>query len=232
MCGHPAPSREQGERPANTLAARTGGSGWPDGGDGRHDQLIASVLAFGGNNTAGPVDVATACRAKGGTGHGDFETETFVIVPFDETQITSKENRSHPRLGDPSPTLAKGARPPSVAFNVFPVSGQAVDLRAEPTDVAGAITASQLDKQNNRGTRIVDPAWSVRRLTPEECEVLQGFPIGYTRIVVRGKPAADGPRYRAIGNSFATYVVRYIGERIKAVMDQIACASTNERKAG
>ena len=58
---------------------------------------------------------------------------------------------------------------------------------------------------------------AVRRLTPTECERLQGFPDGWTRIPYRGKPAEecpDGPRYKAIGNSMAVPVMRWIGERI------------------
>jgi DNA (cytosine-5)-methyltransferase 1 len=58
---------------------------------------------------------------------------------------------------------------------------------------------------------------AVRRLTPRECERLQGFPDDYTLIPVRGKPAADGPRYKALGNSMAVPVMRWIGERIAAV---------------
>jgi DNA (cytosine-5)-methyltransferase 1 len=57
----------------------------------------------------------------------------------------------------------------------------------------------------------------VRRLTPVECERLQGFPDGYTAIPWRGKPAnqcPDGPRYKALGNSWAVPVVRWIGRRI------------------
>jgi DNA (cytosine-5)-methyltransferase 1 len=50
---------------------------------------------------------------------------------------------------------------------------------------------------------------------PVECERLQGFPDGYTAITYRGKPAADGPRYKALGNSMAVPVVRWIGERIR-----------------
>ncbi len=56
--------------------------------------------------------------------------------------------------------------------------------------------------------------WAVRRLTPLECERLQGFPDGYTAIPYRGKPAADGPRYKALGNSFAVNCISWIGERI------------------
>ena len=67
-------------------------------------------------------------------------------------------------------------------------------------------------------------AMHVRRLTVEDCEFLQGFPRGYTRIPWRGKPAEicpDGPRYKALGNSWAVPVVRWIGERINAAVEQI-----------
>ncbi len=57
----------------------------------------------------------------------------------------------------------------------------------------------------------------VRRLTPRECERLQGFPDDYTLIPHRGKPAADGPRYKALGNSMAVPCMRWIGERIAMV---------------
>ena len=61
---------------------------------------------------------------------------------------------------------------------------------------------------------------SVRRLTPTECERLQGFPDGWTQIPWKGKPASecpDGPRYKALGNSMACNVMRWIGARIQAV---------------
>jgi len=56
---------------------------------------------------------------------------------------------------------------------------------------------------------------AVRRLTPKECERLQGFPDGYTDVTYRGKPATDGPRYRALGNSMAVPVMAWIGQRIQ-----------------
>lgn len=58
---------------------------------------------------------------------------------------------------------------------------------------------------------------AVRRLVVEECELLQGFPRGYLDITYRGKPAADGPKYKALGNSMAVPVIRWIGERIFAI---------------
>ena len=63
----------------------------------------------------------------------------------------------------------------------------------------------------------------VRRLTVEECEFLQGFPRGYTLIPWRKKPSSecpDGPRYRALGNSWAIPVVRWIGQRIDSVLSR------------
>jgi DNA (cytosine-5)-methyltransferase 1 len=60
-------------------------------------------------------------------------------------------------------------------------------------------------------------AMVVPRLTPRECERLQGFPDDYTLVTYRNKPAADGPRYKALGNSMAVPVMRWIGERIASV---------------
>jgi DNA (cytosine-5)-methyltransferase 1 len=60
---------------------------------------------------------------------------------------------------------------------------------------------------------------TVRRLTPPECERLQGFPDDFTLVPYRGKPAADGPRYKALGNSMAVPVIAWIGRRIEMVED-------------
>lgn len=60
----------------------------------------------------------------------------------------------------------------------------------------------------------------VRRLTPRECERLQGFPDDWTLIPYRGKPAEecpDGPRYKALGNSMAVPVMKWLGQRIQLV---------------
>ena len=72
----------------------------------------------------------------------------------------------------------------------------------------------------DRGMDVVSTKMQVRRLTPRECERLQGFPDDYTAIPWRGKPAAecpDGPRYKALGNSMAVPVMRWIGQRIQMV---------------
>ena len=59
-------------------------------------------------------------------------------------------------------------------------------------------------------------AMQVRRLTVGECEALQGFPRDWTQVPYRGKPASDGPRYKALGNSMATNCMEWIGSRIQA----------------
>ena len=72
--------------------------------------------------------------------------------------------------------------------------------------------------RDNAAHAAVAMPMQVRRLTPAECERLQGFPDGYTNIPWRGKPESpDGPRYKALGNSMAVPVMRYIGERINKV---------------
>ncbi len=98
-------------------------------------------------------------------------------------------------------------------------------------DVAYALTAP------NGGGRaqernVLTPAMQVRRLTPTEAERLQGFPDNYTAIPWRKKPASecpDGPRYRALGNSWAIPCVSWIGERIAR---QINSTTTSPHPAG
>ena len=72
----------------------------------------------------------------------------------------------------------------------------------------------------------VQQAAAVRRLTPRECERLQGFPDDYTAIPYKGKPAVDGPRYKALGNSMAVPVMRWIGRRIELVRAAISAAGS------
>jgi site-specific DNA-cytosine methylase len=90
--------------------------------------------------------------------------------------------------------------------------------------IAPSLTAYNMDSrspQSEEQQRIVGAVYAassaVRRLTPRECERLQGFPDDYTAVPYRGKPAADGPRYRALGNSMAVPVMRWIGERIAMI---------------
>jgi DNA (cytosine-5)-methyltransferase 1 len=77
LLGDPAPSREAGQRVAHTLKGGSGERGWPDPSDGNGGGLVA----FGGNNTAGPIEQATGLRAHGRF-HQDFESETFITGPL------------------------------------------------------------------------------------------------------------------------------------------------------
>jgi DNA (cytosine-5)-methyltransferase 1 len=91
--------------------------------------------------------------------------------------------------------------------------------------VASPLTASygrQVDSSDTSSgpPNLLRTQMAVRRLTPRECERLQGFPDDYTLVVYRGKPASDGPRYKALGNSMAVPVMHWIGTRI-AFVDKV-----------
>lgn len=179
-------------------------------------------------------DRARVIDSQGGYAPGQGGT-----VVFDETQITSKENRCHPKPGDPCHPLAGSARPPTIAFTERTrKEGRTLESQ---NDLAYALTnpggGGRIDSR-----QIVDTALCVRRLTPRECERLQGFPDDFTLIEYgRGgglkrheveemaeywgvdpkdakRVAADGPRYRALGNAMALPVVLWIGQRIEKVI--------------
>ncbi len=116
--------------------------------------------------------------------------------------------------GDPMNTLTKGDRH-AVAqpFSIMPMnSGK--DYKARETDVAQPLMAKGPVGGNQGGDFLVQ-SMAVRRLTPTECERLQGFPDGYTNIPWRKKEESpDGSRYKALGNSMAVPVMAWIGKRI------------------
>jgi hypothetical protein len=70
------------------------------------------------------------------------------------------------------------------------------------------------DEERNSKRNVGQAPLCVRRLVPRECEILQGFPPDYTDVPYRKKPAADGPRYRALGNSMAVPCMWWLGLRI------------------
>lgn len=182
-----------------TLDARTNGGGFP-GTDGACSGHVIPVAH---------VDVMPTIRAgasNGGAGHGarsgDSKDELIVPVAFPAnlsgTQCASAENLS-PSLGALNPT-AVATR--SVAQTITSNYGKQCD-----------------NSDTSLGPNVAIQAMQVRRLTPTECERLQGFPDGYTAIPWRKKPATecpDGPRYKALGNSWAVPNVRWIGRRIAA----------------
>jgi len=126
--------------------------------------------------------------------------------------------------GNPAPSREKGEE---TAKWVTAGVGKRYDPKTETLPVA-------FDWQSGGDARGLDPketamlqrnqvpavatATQVRRLTPVECERLQGFPDGYTNIPWRNKPdSPDGPRYKALGNSMAVPVMHWIGKRISEV---------------
>ena len=143
--------------------------------------------------------------------------------------------------GDPSPTISTAFVPgvaayafqPRIARNGRGGMGDVVNaLNAQSGgtgkgDAAPCVAvADTLGVGSNQTSgfesEVVATRMLVRRLVPEECESLQGFPRGYTRIPWKRKPAEDcpdGPRYRALGNSMAVNVMRWIGARIMAAVE-------------
>lgn len=115
-----------------------------------------------------------------------------------------------------SPTLKKKD---GVATNVNVPVAFAQNSRDEVREMpyAGALAAEPGMKQQS----FIRQQMAVRRLTPVECERLQGFPDDYTLIPVKKKLAADGPRYKALGNSMAVPVMSWIGQRIRMIDDWV-----------
>jgi DNA (cytosine-5)-methyltransferase 1 len=117
--------------------------------------------------------------------------------------------------GEIAPTLRAGGFTGSHATGgVMP----AVAFQSSQSGVRVVNAHATLDANNgSRRHNGVIQGSSVRRLTPRECERLQGFPDNFTLVPHRNKPASDGPRYKALGNSMAVPVVKWIGERIAMV---------------
>lgn len=141
-------------------------------------------------------------------------------LPFDTTQISSRQNRSHPHYGDPCHALAAGAHPPAIVMSTGQARAEVLTEKSptlncdhEQPIVAKALRGS--GKDPNREDMATYPVTDgeVRRLTPLECERLQGYPDGWTDIgpwektdskgKIRTVPCADSLRYKALGNSIA-----------------------------
>jgi DNA (cytosine-5)-methyltransferase 1 len=148
-------------------------------------------------------------RPAGNANELDFCVPVAHPIPFDTTQITSPANYSKPQAGDPCHPLAAGAHAPAVA--------QPVAFDGYNQSLSDTCQTIRADKSDGDHVGMVMQSMAVRRLTPVECERLQGFPDGYTQIAWRRSPEAncpDGPRYKALGNSWAVPVVAWIGKRI------------------
>ncbi len=157
----------------------------------------------------------------------DPSTETFPTLTKDSgdqsphvaTAVYENSRRDALRIYEgTSPTLQSfmgtgGCNVPMVQDQNKPVHFDTYNQAV--SDVSMTLSCSASDA-NHVGT-VYQPAMAVRRLTPRECERLQGFPDDWSMIPWKGKPAEecpDGPRYKACGNSMAVNVMRFIGEAI------------------
>ena len=120
-------------------------------------------------------------------------------------------------VGEYGPTVV-GSIARTCQYRVFENPKSVGELKVvwpDPSpEVHAATLFANVSATSAMSGRSSTPAMAVRRLTPRECERLQGFPDDYTLVPFRGKPAADGNRYKALGNSMAVPVMRWLGERI------------------
>ena len=200
LSGHSAPSREAREEIAGTIAASsfTGGpSGKPEG---------AAVNHF---VPTWPAKVASTLNAAFAEKQGLEDQHINGGAPLFVPQST----------GPLTAGMGKGPRgTEGVESNHVIAFSSNMSVPDCQTD--GSTPTVKVGGHGGGNPPAVAQASAVRRLTPTECERLQGFPDNYTQIPYRNKPAEscpDGPRYKAMGNSMAVPVMRWIGERINMV---------------
>ena len=136
------------------------------------------------------------------------DTRATTVVAF--TQNTRDEVREINGDGNIAGALAANSGMHQTNYLAFKESQSGCRLG----DVHATIDVNK-GSRRVEGVVAIQQAMQVRRLTPTECERLQGFPDHYTDVTYRKKPAADGPRYKALGNSMAVPCMAYIGYRIE-----------------
>ena len=189
-----------------TAHTQSNGSGFSDGIAHSLERGTTQAVAFSAKDYgADASDVAPTLR---GMGHDASHTNGGgqVAIAFAQNQsgdVLSGEVMQS--LGTNANATGRNAANVAVAWTG--------ELNAS-TDIVGT---TQRGGEGGRADGVMTPQMAVRRLTPRECERLQGFPDDYTLVEYRGKPAADGPRYKALGNSMAVPVMRWLGQRIAAV---------------
>ena len=243
LSGNSPPRRATGQGLTHDVAPSltSSGRGVERNGETRGQDPVIGVQAFGGNNQRRALEVSTAVRAKGGTGHGDFESETFVAHTLDASygrlQGASGQDAKHGHSHlVPVPGLTTWNADVAVSHALKAEghdasedgTGRGVPLAFRTTGndgcyergpIVGALNTATDPNQNILLQRY---GWAVRlrRLTPLECLRLQGFPDDYFDSARMNKPLADGPMYKMLGNSMAVNVMSWIGRRI-ALVDAI-----------
>jgi DNA (cytosine-5)-methyltransferase 1 len=206
----------------STPAIKVGGHG-----GGNPPAVAWSIMPMnsGKDYKARVTDVAQLLMAGGPVGGnqgGDFVQQVAPAIAFGRGVPTTgfQGDRAY-APGDVWGSLsAQGGNNGGGAGGLLVAPAVALDMRGRE---GGAMMEGPHDTANIRAASggssrsYVLNQMAVRRLTPRECERLQGFPDDYTLVPHRNKPAADGPRYKAMGNSMAVPVMRWIGERIQMV---------------
>jgi DNA (cytosine-5)-methyltransferase 1 len=230
---HP-PRRQAGESPAPTIASRpTGGGGLGADFDCDGGLIAGNVSSKWAKGTGGPAGdecynlVTHAFDARQSdviqygdmTGPLDTDGHTHGVLAMN---LRGREEGARPEMSDVA-SLRAASGGSSRSYIAFSSKDHGADAM---NDCAPTLRAGTHDKSHaNAGVPpAIQIASAVRRLTPRECERLQGFPDDYTAIKYRKKPAADGPRYKALGNSMAVPVVRWILNRIE-MLEQLSEAA-------
>lgn len=132
----------------------------------------------------------------------------MVVQPFEVGNCLTA--RMHKGINS---TLDEGQTP---VLHPVAIQGNLIGRDAGGPQGVGASDGGVMYTLTKADVHGVAQTMAVRRLTPVECERLQGFPDNYTNIPWRKKDESpDGPRYKALGNSWAVPVVRWIGKRIQ-----------------
>ena len=221
MSGHPAPSREAGQKAAPTV---TQGAPFSRTGNERveTEAIVAQCLTartgsmYDPTMETLPVITGSLCARTGQSISVQDAAQSHLLPIAFGAQNSANQGDSVST--EVTPTLDK-SKTPAVAFAIHPHSiGRKPNAGPQGRD---HLDAEQAYTHDARGVaQVVAKGHQVRRLTPTECERLQGFPDNFTQIPWRNKAAKDcpdGPRYKAMGNSMAVPVMRWIGERIDAV---------------
>jgi len=240
--GHPAPVREQGAGVAGTLEARAGTGGYDCGASGAAaGHLIPEVVTFADvsrknkrQNGPGFSDSGVAFTLTAGDQPGICEAVAVALrgredgADIEVGDDCSFARRASQGGGDKMLVMAQGGANAEITEGFSPTlttvhDGPPIVMAPAFSKRPGQQIATRDDGSSFALTtgeppRLTCGDYAVRRLTPLECERLQGFPDGWTDVPWRGKAhAGDGVRYHAIGNSMAVNVMRWIGERIAAV---------------
>lgn len=193
-----------------------------------------NVICFTAKDYGGGASVDISPTLRSGT--HDKSHANGGVVPAVTVALRGRDSGGTAELGGSVATALRassggGDKPHVLAEAVYSIMPQnsGKDYKARKVDVAQPLMAGGPVGGNQGGDFVLQSA--VRRLTPVECERLQGFPDGYTNIPWRGKQESpDGPRYKALGNSWAVPKFLWIGERIARLMP--ADNDNQERQVG